>query len=273
LPALEITTPWSRAEIYPHGATVTQFQKHSESPVLFLSQFSRYEAGAPIRGGVPIVFPWFGKPAAKTVQHGFARTSDWELKELTSAPDGSVSVRLSLPNCAESPDCAGCVVEYVVTVREQLRMEFIVSNQASAPVTFEDLLHSYFAVADVSQVRVAGLKDGEYLDATDGRKPKTDVEQFITISGELDRAYLKTTGSLEIYDALGKRVIRLDKQGSQSTVVWNPGSAKAKAMADFGDEEYRQMLCVETGNVLDDRVTLQPGATHRLQTQISTHPL
>jgi len=28
-------------------------------------------------------------------------------------------------------------------------------------------------------------------------------------------------------------------------VVWNPWQAKAAAMADFGDGEYRGMVCVE----------------------------
>src|SRR6266568_6327740 len=101
LPSLEIKTPWSRAEIFPHGATVTQFQKTGEPPVLFLSQCSRYTNDAPIRGGIPIVFPWFGKPAGKAGQHGFARVKEWELKEVISPPDGSVTVRMRLPGSAD----------------------------------------------------------------------------------------------------------------------------------------------------------------------------
>src|SRR5580765_2907109 len=116
LTALEITTPWSRAEVFPHGATVTQFQRTGEPSLLFVSQCSRYVVDAPIRGGIPIVFPWFGKPAGKASQHGFARVKDWELKEVASPPDGSVTVQLRLPGGGESVECPGCEVEYIVSV-------------------------------------------------------------------------------------------------------------------------------------------------------------
>src|SRR5512147_580623 len=112
LPAMEVTTPWSRAEIYFHGAHVTQFQKHGEPPLLFLSQCSRFESGAPIRGGIPIIFPWFGKPADKPGQHGFARKRDWELREIHSPAGGSVLVRFAMPPYAELADGA-IMVEYI----------------------------------------------------------------------------------------------------------------------------------------------------------------
>ena len=41
-------------------------------------------------------------------------------------------------------------------------------------------------------------------------------------------------------------------------VVWNPWSEKAKGMSDFGDEEYKTMVCVEAGSVVDP-VTLGAG--------------
>src|SRR5512142_2972783 len=72
LPMLEISTRWSTAEIYLLGAHVTQFKKKDEPPLLFLSQCSRFAEGQPIRGGVPVIFPWFG-PREGLGQHGFAR--------------------------------------------------------------------------------------------------------------------------------------------------------------------------------------------------------
>src|ERR1041385_5128693 len=116
---LEITTPWSTAEIYLHGAHVTQFQRQDEPPLLFLSQCSRFEPDAPIRGGIPIIFPWFGKPAGQLHQHGFARLRDWVLKEFHSPADGSVTVRLALPADAELADGA-ISVEYVVKITDAL---------------------------------------------------------------------------------------------------------------------------------------------------------
>lgn len=40
--------------------------------------------------------------------------------------------------------------------------------------------------------------------------------------------------------------------------VWNPWDKKAKAMADFGDDEYKRMLCVD-GAALEKPVSLKPG--------------
>lgn len=273
LPALEITTPWSRAEIFPHGATVTQFQKLGEPPTLFLSQCSRYTRDAPIRGGIPIVFPWFGKPAGKDVLHGFARLRDWELREVVSSPDGSVTMRMRLPGCGDMAECAGCEVEYLTTVSGTLRVELLVSNKSAREVTFEDCLHTYFTTGDISQTRVVGLKGVEYLDTLDERKRKPEQPDFISFTAEVDRIYLNTTQAVEIHDAALRRVIRIEKEGSQSTVVWNPWIAKSKTMADFGDEEYTQMLCVESGNVADNRLTLRPGDSHRMAVRISTRAL
>src|SRR5580704_13271558 len=128
LPALEISTDWSTAEIYLHGAHVTRFEKKDEPPLLFMSQVSRFEAGQPIRGGIPVIFPWFG-PREGMGQHGFARIKDWELKEFVPAPDGSVSVRLRLPDCPEASAFPPFTTDYVVTVNQSLHLELIVTNQ------------------------------------------------------------------------------------------------------------------------------------------------
>lgn len=270
LAAMEITTPWSRAEVYLHGAHVTQFQKHGEAPLLFLSQCSRFEVGAPIRGGIPIIFPWFGKPADQPGQHGVARIREWDLKEVTSPADGSVVLRFQLP---EQPECAGCEVEYVVTVGDHLSAELVVANQSSGSITFEDCLHTYFAVGDIQAVSVLGMQGVDYLDALEGRARKTEAEAAIRFAGEADRIYFNTAHAVEIRDESLRRVIRVAKEHSLATVVWNPWIAKAKAMPDFGDDEYQRMVCVESGNVAVNAITLPPGETSRLKVKLSSTPL
>ena len=101
LPMLEVTTRWSTAEVYLHGAHVTHFRKNGEPPLLFMSQCSRFAPEQPIRGGIPIIFPWFGMREGFG-QHGFARIKEWELKEFSPASDGSVSIRFRLPECPEA---------------------------------------------------------------------------------------------------------------------------------------------------------------------------
>src|SRR5436309_5497067 len=138
LPMLEVSTAWSTAEIYLHGAHVTHFKKQDQPPLLFLSQCSRFSENEPIRGGIPVIFPWFG-PREGLPQHGFARTKAWELKEFVPAPDGSVSVRFHLPDCPEGSAFPPFSADYVVSVNESLTLQLAIKNLSDQDVfTFEN---------------------------------------------------------------------------------------------------------------------------------------
>lgn len=270
LAKLDISTAWSRAEMYLHGAHLTHFQKKDEPPVLFMSQLSRFQKGTPIRGGIPLIFPWFGAREGEPT-HGFARTQIWELREISQLRDGGVTVRLGLP---DSPDAAlvpKFTVEYLVTVGQSLTAELVVDNGSQEEdFTFEDCLHTYFHVGDISAVSLTGLKGADYLDKIDGFARKTERAEHLKITAETDRVYLGTEKPLEIHDSKLKRRIRVEKSGSLSTVVWNPWVEKAQQMPDFGNEEYRQMLCVEAGNIGENKITLPAGKSARLKIEIST---
>jgi glucose-6-phosphate 1-epimerase len=273
LPMLEISTAWSTAEIYLHGAHVTQFKKKDEPPLLFLSQCSRFAEGQPIRGGIPVIFPWFGAREG-LAQHGFARVKTWDLKEFAPAPDGSVSVRFRLPDCPEASAFPPFTADYVVTVNQSLRLQLIVTNRSKdAEFTFENCLHSYFEVADVTAISIHGLKGVSYLDKVASFVEKTETSEALRIASEVDRIYQNATGTVEIRDPRLGRRIRVEKQASASTVVWNPWIAKSRQMPDFGDEEYERMICVESGNVGSNSVTLSPGGSATLTVKLSSDTL
>ena len=273
LPMLEISTAWSTAEIYLHGAHVTDFKKKDEPPLLFLSQCSRFAENEPIRGGIPVVFPWFG-PREGLGQHGFARVKNWELKEFAPAPDGSVSVRFRCPDCPEASAFPPFTADYIVTVDESLTLQLVITNNSTdQEFAFENCLHSYFEVGDINAVSIAGLKGATYLDKVANFAQKKETNDAIRIASEVDRIYLNTTQALEIHDASLKRKILVEKQGSVSTVVWNPWIIKAQQMPDFGNEEYRQMICVESGNVARNKVVLPPGRSCVLRVTLSSTPL
>lgn len=248
LPKVLVETPWSSAEIYLHGAHVTHFQKNGEAPLLFLSQASEFLADKPIRGGVPIIFPWFG-PREGSPAHGFARTAAWELTARSVQPDGSVKLYFRLPAIIE--------VEYRVTVGETLEMELLVRNTGETDYTFESCLHTYFQISAIDTIAITGLAGVTYLDKVTSA---TTVESTapIHIASEVDRVYQDTTTAVEIHDPGLKRTIRVEKSGSNSTVVWNPWIEKSQRMADFGDDEYLQMVCVESGNIAANKITLAP---------------
>lgn len=265
LPVVRITSPWSTAEIHLHGAHVTSFQKNDEEPLLFMSDSSQFEPGSPIRGGIPIIFPWFGAREGHPA-HGTARITLWELTATFVLPDGSVRASFHLPGGGPF------AVSYHVTVGASLLLELVVKNSGEVEQSCETCLHTYFRVGDISEVSVQGLSGVTYLDKV---LPGSHAEsgEPLRITGETDRIYQDTTGPVEIHDPVFRRHIRIGKSGSRSTVVWNPWIAKSKAMPDFGDDEYPHMLCVESGNVGADRITLAPGGESILSVELFSGPL
>jgi glucose-6-phosphate 1-epimerase len=254
------------ALVYLQGAHVAHFQPKDGRPVLWMSAASRFEKGKPLRGGVPICFPWFGPKAGspEAPLHGFARILPWTVGTVTRETGGSLRAVLELT--AEAAARGGFPRELslslAVTVSRSLRMELTVRNVDSTAVTFEEALHSYLSVSDVRQARIRGLEGVAYVDKTAGMARQAGEDAPITIVGETDRVYLGAKGTVTVEDPGWGRRIVLGKQGSATTVVWNPWVAKAKAMPDFGDDEWAGMVCVETANALDDAVTLAPGASH-----------
>jgi D-hexose-6-phosphate mutarotase len=272
LPKIQVTSRYGTAEVYPHGAHVTQFQKNGEPPLLFLSRQSLFAADKAIRGGIPVCFPWFGAREGAGM-HGVARLSEWELTETSEDQDGAVKLTFVLPPARLAQ--AGwppAQVTLRLTVAEQLTLELAVLNATAKDFSFEDCLHTYFSVGDISQVEITGLKGVHYLDKVDQFARKLEAADAIKINSEVDRVYLSPTGTVQIRDAKWRRTISVRKSGSASTVVWNPWQAKARAMADLGDDEYQGMVCVESGNVGESRITLAPGQRAALQVVLSSQP-
>jgi D-hexose-6-phosphate mutarotase len=273
LPMIGISTMWSSAEVYLQGAHLTSFRKHGEAPLTFISQCSRFAEGQPIRGGIPVVFPWFGMREGMG-NHGFARVKTWELKEFAPAPDGSVSVRFRLPDCPEASSYPPFTADYVITVSDILQLQLIVTNDSKdEPMIFENCFHTYFHVADVTSVSVTGLKGASFLDKVANFAHSTQTEDTLRVSSEVDRVYLDTTAAVEIEDPRLGRRIRIEKEGSRSTVVWNPWVARSQQMPDFGNDEYQRMLCIESGNVATNEITLAPGRSATLTVRLSSEPL
>lgn len=257
----------AEAHVYLHGAHVTHCQRDGEPPLLFMSEKSMYEAGKPIRGGVPICFPWFGPRAghADSPMHGFARLSEWTVE---SADAGRIVLTLGDSEQTRRLWDHAFLARYTVSVGSKLELALEVTNQGGGEMVFEEALHTYLAVGDVRRVSIAGLEGGPYIDKVDGLKTKKQ-EGAVAITGETDRIYLGTESACVVDDPAWGRRVSVAKEGSMTTVVWNPWIAKAKAMADFGDEEWPGMLCIETCNVNVSAVKLAGGQTHRMRAVIA----
>ena len=84
-----ITAPQATATVYLQGAHLAAWQPKGQQPAIFLSRRSDFAPGKPIRGGVPIAFPWFAnRHDGKTgPSHGFARIQEWTLAFAALAGD------------------------------------------------------------------------------------------------------------------------------------------------------------------------------------------
>ena len=266
LPKVVVTTKSSVAEIYLHGAHVTHFQKNGEPALLFVSARSHFAAAQPIRGGVPICFPWFGNREGEP-SHGFARLTEWQLVRTAVTPDGAVTLQLVLPGIAGSSTWNSLRTDFIVTISDTLTMELTVTNDScDRTLEIENCLHAYFQVGDITQVSITGLEglpfDDFVFSASGARRAASDTSLHIT--QETNRVYPNHAGAVEIRDEAFRRTIRVQKFNSNSTVVWNPWTTQ-KLPDDFNPAEYRQMVCVESGNVKQNKISLAPGKSAELK--------
>jgi glucose-6-phosphate 1-epimerase len=287
-----IDTPVAKGEVYLHGAHVTQYQPSGHEPVLWMSGSSYFETGKPIRGGVPICFPWFGPNAKdpKAPAHGMARTTVWDVVATGRLADGGVAIELATV-------LDGWSLRYRVQFGEMLLLSLSVECEQSSigsllPGTpgrragdegqresdasggietvnsFEEALHTYLAVGDIRQVSIEGLEAYPYLDKVGGVTKRGATGDAIRFTQETDRVYLDTNAICTLRDPVLQRTISIHQRNSQSTIVWNPWIDKSARMQDFGDEEWPSMVCIETANVGEQAIELGPGQSHTLVTRV-----
>lgn len=273
---LRITGKAATATIYLQGAHLTAWQPAGAQPVIFLSRASDFTPGKPLRGGVPVVFPWFaadskpdrinGHPGPS---HGFARLQEWTVDAVHS--DGTaVNIRLTLgpTDMSRSMGFDRFLLTMDISVGAELRLQLTVNNQADTPLKFEEAFHAYFQVVDVHEASVSGLEATPYVDKTDHLAVKPAAGNPIAFTGPVDRVYKDTATPCVIHDGAQSRDIHVIKTNSMSTVVWNPG----KALPDLGEWDWHEMLCVETANVDTNARTLQPGQSWKMGATVTVTP-
>jgi len=271
-PVIEIDNQYASAAIALHGGQVMRWQPHGQAPVIWLSDKAVYREGKAIRGGVPVCWPWFGpNPIDKGLPaHGFARNLFWRLASIDQLDEGVTEVRLVLVDNDKSQMLwpFAFELELVIEVGEELSVDLYMTNCCDEPCVYTAALHSYLHVGDIRQVEVSGLEQVEYVDKLQGGHVFTQPDA-IRFDGELDRIYQMVWADTLVHDPVLERTLRVAKEGSASTVVWNPWLNKSAGMGDFEEEGYLRMLCIEAANCGADIVHLGPGDLHILGTSIS----
>lgn len=273
LPVLRLANDHGEALVHLHGAHIVHFQPRGQRPVLWMSKASAFADGKPIRGGIPVCGPWFGPHPtdAALPAHGLLRQRSWTQHGGGVLADGRTRVVLTLASDAAMHAIwpYAFIATMTITVGATLEVELALRNIGAEPFLLGEALHTYFAVSDVRQIRLTGLGGATYLDKMDAGARKIQGPEPLAITAQTDRVYLSATDTVVIDDPGFARRITVAKAGSGGTVVWNPWVEKAKALADFGDEEWPEMVCVEAANCSDSTVVVPPSFTHHLVQVIS----
>ncbi len=271
LSRVELANAHGRASLVLDGGQVLTYQPEGHAPVLWVSPEARYVAGKSVRGGVPVCWPWFGPHATDTNKpaHGFARNSPWRVVDTQALNDGATRIVLELVPPANHRELwpHDATLQLHVSIGSHLVMELVTHNASDQSLTISEALHTYLHVGDIEQMSIAGLDGVAYVDKVDQGARRIQQDR-VRISGEVDRVYLDTEATCVVHDAKLNRRIVVQKQGSRSTVVWNPWADKGQKLGDMGNDGFRRMLCIEAANAIDNTVTVAPQATHRMSTII-----
>jgi len=277
--ALRLATRHGSAIVALHGAHLLSWLPAGQREVLWLSPQSPSEPGA-IRGGVPVCWPWFAKQAMpeSAAQHGPVRNLPWQVSAIHASSEDEVSLSLApCPQAAQEAGLAalapGLQVSLQITLGQTLSQRLHTRNLGSAPFALTQALHSYFAVSHAAQVGIEGLEGLPYQDKLRGMAPGVQRTAF-ALDGACDRIYHHAASAAPAHryalvDPGWQRQIVVQTQGSQSVVVWNPGSEGARRMADVPDDGWQAYFCIEAANAGPDVVALAPGAEHVLAQHLS----
>ena len=273
LEIVSVNNNYASAKITTNGAHICEYIPVGEKNLLWVSKKAFFAPGKPIRGGVPVCWPWFGASLIEgRPGHGFVRVEEWQISEIAELASGATKLVFTLDSdmkqfpMAEFP----FTVNMIFTIGKQLEMTLVMVNKGKEPVKIGAALHTYFAISDINKIVVTGLDKCHFFDhKTGAAKFEGNIQEGdIKIDSEIDNVYFPASGATEIVDPGWGRIVTIEKSGSDSTGVWNPWVEKATTMADYSPEEYTPMICVESANAKCDPRILLPGVPHQISQKI-----
>lgn len=257
------------------GAQVLQAWLDNAAPVFYLSPLSVSvprpgSAAAPARGGVPVLFPQFADQGVLP-KHGLVRTAHWRLLQDTAA-QGAHQLRYEL-DVAPQDDAnwphAARLSLLVKSKLDELVLVLRVSNTGDQSFSWTGGLHPYFAVQDVLTSSAAGLAGLGVQDRYDTDLRSQPPGDLCWTEQPFERLY---EACPPVTLETGGYSLRLSASGFDQWMVWNPGEAGARALADLPAGDWRRFVCVEPVCVTRP-VLLAPGETFegRLWIQVCRH--
>lgn len=253
------------AGISLHGGHLIWFKPANQDDVIWLSEEAIIDPTKAIRGGIPVCWPWFGK--AGTPSHGFARNSQWAIKEHRENETG-VIVALGLQDSDATREIWPHKFELTITFElgESLKVSLTSTNTDDHAWSYGGALHTYFDIADITKAHLTGM-GAPYIDGVQGGV-QAEGGNALLITQEVDRVYTAPEAIIAIHDTPRQRQILVENQGHNAAVIWNPWQALCENMADMATNSFETMVCVES-TIHGEGVTLAPNESHTLSTTVS----
>ncbi len=261
LAVLRVHNKRASASIALQGAHIYEFTPVNGDNLLFVSTAETFEAGSAIRGGIPVCWPWFGPHTKnKTAPaHGLVRDVNWQY-EVISDHDARTDIKFWFETTGDNANFPyRARVELLASIGDTLVVSLTTSNLDDQPFLISQALHTYFKCKDVADVRLHGLAGACFLDKLTSENRYVPTE--FRFDQEIDWV-LQEPGAPVGFTGLGHANIKLTRLGSRSLVIWNPWVEKSKTLSHFQADDYRQMFCVETGNVSEDSRLIKPKQNH-----------
>lgn len=277
LDMIELSNRHGTAVVTTHGATVLSYCPKGGEEVIWVSDTAVYDGSKPVRGGIPVCWPWFGPYDPSTLGpdpsdahkkgHGIARYETWDVESVRSVEDATEVTLVLLPGDSTRKAWPHeFALRLTVTLGETLRLALVGENRSDRTWLVSEALHTYFRVARATGMSIDGLDHTTYYDKLN-QATRATQSGALTLTTPIESVYVGHVGDVVLHD--GARDIVMRQDNGHSVVVWNPGAEGAKGFADMPEEQFEHMVCVEAGNALDDAYQLEPGASHTLYCAIS----
>lgn len=276
LDAIQIDHPLFHATLLLQGAQLIEFspQKNDFNNLLWLSKSVEYKQGKPLRGGIPICWPWFGNleknpdniqqqvKSEHRSAHGIVRDIPWHIGSIKESCE-SVIVELEVQSNESTlniwPFDFSLVARF--TFSQTLTLELITENTGKECFAFSQALHTYLPTNDITQTYIHNADQAQYIDALDDWKEKVQQGRVV-FNQETDRLYfLKNNSKSEQFELRVEspgQQLTLTTKSSRSAVIWNPWIEKSQRLSQFSAEDYKSMYCIESANVMSDHKTVAP---------------
>lgn len=249
------------------GGNLLSYRPLNEAhDVFWLGDLNKFDNIQAIRGGIPVCWPRFAEEELNNhlPRHGFARLSTWALQNV-NVDEEKIEVELSLtPDVKYNLDLSA---RLLIKITDKLEYALETTNHGDAEFAFSEALHAYFNVSSIEDILIQGLREHQYQNSLDGKV--YTLEKDLEIKGEFDSVFLNQVQPIKIIDKAYNREIVVEKQGSKTTVVWNP----AKDLAEMSSNQYKTFVCVEPSNVGKYSVKLAPHAKHTISCLVKVQSL